>query len=353
MLSSAVLALFLASPFAIAQRLRLSPNGCLLDKSEDVVAKINCGRKSTITFAIERYGANEQELQTWLGVAGCSEDEAMAEARWAATRCQVHRPTETNLELRHQPKDTRQLAGKRNVQLGRRAGTPENKRPIKRDDTVASSTSTSPNPASTSNTWVLIQTTSGALTTKTCATEHSFTQTSCTSSIHAGKMTKSCTSAPTETMSCLSGFSCSFATDTGNFTCFEKQGVPVYGWIIAGVLGLAVLFAIAAITFKCCRQRRLDQKRKLLKENMALKSMDSAKSMGVVVTQVGETAPTVPANISDTIPLMAPEYPPGIQTPGYAHYGQAPEIMVEDRIYAGEHVSRNNQEGYSPFRDPL
>lgn len=88
MLPSAVVALALASPFANAQRFKPSPDGCLLDQTEDVVAKINCGRKSAVNFAVEWYGANMEELQSWLEVAGCSEIEAEAEARWAVVRCQ-------------------------------------------------------------------------------------------------------------------------------------------------------------------------------------------------------------------------------------------------------------------------
>lgn len=91
--------LILASTFSHAQRFRHSQVGCLLDQSEDVVAKIGCGRKSTITFAVEWYGSSEQELQPWLAIAGCTEDEAKAEARWAARRCQVRPAPEPIFEL--------------------------------------------------------------------------------------------------------------------------------------------------------------------------------------------------------------------------------------------------------------
>lgn len=129
MLLSAVFALVLASPFANAQRFKPSPDGCLLDQSENVVATITCGRKSAVTFAVEWYGANEEELQSWLEVAGCSESEAKAEAQWAVARCQGQAATGQNLELRRRSsKDTRRFSGRRNIGLGRRAGTFEDER---------------------------------------------------------------------------------------------------------------------------------------------------------------------------------------------------------------------------------
>lgn len=135
-LSTAVLALLLASPFANAQRFKPSQNGCLLDQSENVVAKISCGRKSAVTFAVEWYGANEEELQSWLGVAGCSEGEAKAEAWWAVVQCQGQGATTGhNLELRRRTsKDARIFSGRPKGRLGPRAGTlDDDERPAKRD----------------------------------------------------------------------------------------------------------------------------------------------------------------------------------------------------------------------------
>lgn len=101
MLSSTFLALILASPVAYTQRFKPSQSGCLLDQYENIVAKINCGRKSAVTFAVEWYGADEEELQLWLEIAGCSESEAKAEAWWAVARCQGQGgTTEHSLELR-------------------------------------------------------------------------------------------------------------------------------------------------------------------------------------------------------------------------------------------------------------
>lgn len=137
MLLGAVLALCLASPFANAQRFKHSQNGCLLDQSEHVVAKINCGRKSAVTFAVEWYGANNEELQLWLEIAGCSEHEAKTKARWAVAQCQGQgATTEHNLELlRLTSRDARQFSGRPKVRLGRRAGILDydNERPSKRD----------------------------------------------------------------------------------------------------------------------------------------------------------------------------------------------------------------------------
>lgn len=72
----------------------------------------------------------------------------------------------------------------------------------------------------------------------------------------------------------ISGFSCSFATDTGDrLSCYDKQGVPVSEWIISGLLGLAVPYAIVAIFVKCCRQRvRDNKKRKALSEETDFQS---------------------------------------------------------------------------------
>ena len=87
--SIAFLAFVLKSPMVQAQRFRVSPQGCLLDQSEKVVTQIKCGRESTVTFAVERYGADNDELRHWLRVAGCSEQEAEAQAQWVVEACQV------------------------------------------------------------------------------------------------------------------------------------------------------------------------------------------------------------------------------------------------------------------------
>lgn len=92
----AVFALSLALSFADAQRIRVSREGCLVDKAEQIAAEIRCGNKSTVAFAVEWHGADVEELQTWLEIAGCREDEAKAEAVWAAEHCQV--PSELKLE---------------------------------------------------------------------------------------------------------------------------------------------------------------------------------------------------------------------------------------------------------------
>lgn len=95
------------------------------------------------------------------------------------------------------------------------------------------------------------------------------------------------------------------------------------------MLGLAVLFAVAAIFVKCCRQRVKERKRKALKEETTFQSMQhSMKSMGgdVVVgrgPKVFSSASKMPeSTMSDTVPLMAPEYPPEVQTPGNTYHDQ-------------------------------
>lgn len=370
--SNAIAALLLASPMVSAQRFRLTQKGCLLDKADGVAAKIKCGKRSAVTFAVEWYGGDVQELQSWLGVAGCSEQEAMAEARRAVEHCL---PTKlehnNNVELRELAKDSGYIAKKRSVRLGRRAlnvlddeelaeraddDTDEDADDNTDDDTdddsdsETTSTSTSSTTLSTSttpNTWTLLQLTTisnkNVTLTKTCATTSSFTTSVCSSSHDSS----SCTTFPTETMACLEPFVCSFATDTGAFQCYEKTGMQWYGWLVAGILAIAVAFLASAVTFKCCRESK-SQRRSAAAAAVALEPLCKGGSMeksfgkggaGVVSVRElgvggrdGGTVPPTPVSVRDAVamPLMAPEfeYPPEPETPRYVPYGQTPGVVV-------------------------
>lgn len=71
-----------------AQHIKLGPTGCLVEHSAQVADDITCGGKSTVVFGVEWYGSDRSQLQSWLEVAGCTEDEAREEALRAADRCQ-------------------------------------------------------------------------------------------------------------------------------------------------------------------------------------------------------------------------------------------------------------------------
>lgn len=297
--SNAIAALLLVSPLVNAQRFRLTQKGCLLDKADDVIAKIACGKRSTVTFAVEWHGADVQELESWLGVAGCSDQEALAEAQWAVARCQVPAKLEdSNIELRELAKNSGYLADKSSASPRRRAldvlddrdlaerinlagdngdddtdddtnaktdGTKDDNADDDSDPkTTVSTTLTTlsistvtlaPTTISTSpNTWTLLKLTTinnkVVTLTSTCATTSSFNTTVCLTS----HLSASCTTYPTETMACLAPYLCSFATDTGAFNCFERTPMHWTGWLVAAILAVAFAFSTSAIVFSCCRE---------------------------------------------------------------------------------------------------
>lgn len=104
LLPNTILALLLTAgpilPLAAAQQIRYSPTGCLVERSEHVADAIACGSsssKSVVLFAVEWHGADPRQLRSWLEVAGCTEDEAEAEALRAAERCRLGTTATTEL----------------------------------------------------------------------------------------------------------------------------------------------------------------------------------------------------------------------------------------------------------------
>lgn len=83
-----LLAALTSYPSLVAgQQIRTSLKGCLLDLSNPIAKGISCGRPNTVHFAVEWYGVDQQELQSWLRVAGCTDEEARSNAAWAAEMC--------------------------------------------------------------------------------------------------------------------------------------------------------------------------------------------------------------------------------------------------------------------------
>lgn len=249
MLRSSVLALRLARPLVDAQRFRFSQTGCLLDQIAPIAAEISCGRDSTVTFAVEWYGADPEQLQSWLEVAGCSRDEARREAAWVSDRCRAEPSTAPTAD--DDDDDDAHSNELRDVAPEQRIGTTlANRADSDSDSDVA--------PTSTYNPYVV---TIEDLVL-TCMTKTSLTTTVCTSTMAGNKFSTSCTTYPTEKPTCAAGLSCAFAADTGALHCYEEQGLPVYGGIVLGILALAVAFMVFALGATCCADRRRARQRR-------------------------------------------------------------------------------------------
>ncbi|KAF3767038.1 hypothetical protein M406DRAFT_69208 [Cryphonectria parasitica EP155] len=350
-LPSPLLALLLASPLVDAQRIKMSKTGCLLDLSEQVAGEIKCGKRSTVSFAVEWYGTKVEELQSWLKVAGCSDDEAKTQAAWAAKACQgntvgAEPEASRNHELRHLHQNVRRLK--------------ETEKDTKnaRDDaqsssTLSTSTITSVASPSSSNSWVLVLTSNGVKSTETCGTLRSFTTSFCSSYESHGKWYTPCTTAPTSTFSCIDGFSCAFSTTNGNFSCYAKGTVPTYGIVIGCILGGLALCMAALVFVKCGMDRAAAKRAKLQREAVMLQHMGGAGGKGASAAfgmpEVEVGLPGGQQHISDTQPLMVPEFTLDHQIPGLR--AGAPDIVVQPHTPGYEHHDVGSQMPQIPY-DP-
>lgn len=327
MLRNTALAILLASPFVDAQRFRFSQTGCLLDQSEQIADKISCGRESTVTFAVEWYGADLEQLQSWLVVAGCSKEEARHEAVWVSDRCQARSESvAANSQPSNELRDLRRSRSRRSTPEPIALSDLKRADDDDADDDVNNKNDSDIAPTSTYNPYVITV----ASSVVTCMTKTSITTKVCTSSMAGHKYQTSCTTYPTEKPTCVPGMNCAFATDTGLLSCYQKEDIPTYGLIILGIIGLAVAFMFFAVCSTCCADRRRTRSRREAAEGARLlaasiaenKKRSTAVSVAVqdLGAQQGSLKGKAPAaSVGDTVPLMAPEYQHVQGTTGSEH----------------------------------
>lgn len=286
MLRNIILTFILASPRVSAQHDPKQESGCLKDQSEQVAADIKCGQRSPVTFAVEQYGANAADLQEWLQVAGCSEEEAVAEAIWAAQRCQVRSTFvgTSNLELRGSQKKGRHLAAKPDSVDKRDDG-----------DNLLDTTDLATYPNKYAMTMISKSGSETVTSIRTCMTEYTTTTKVCSLKAEAGKTTRVCD--PHATIirpTCADGYlDCRFTSDTGKISCYEKDGIPTTGFIVMGIMGVVALFLVATLCNGCLADHRRARQRK---EAESLASLAQTKHAMPATTSV---------DVGDTRPLMA------------------------------------------------
>lgn len=289
MLQGIVVAVMLASPrVAAAQQYPERKSGCLTDQAEQVAANIQCGQRSMVTFAVEQYGASADDLQEWLQDAGCSMEEARIEAFLAAARCQLLSTSvgKDNPELRGTRRKRHQLAGKRYPGLSKRDGSSY--------DLAMTTLGTSPNKYAM--TWMSKSGSATVTSIVTCMTEVTTTTRMCSTKTEAGKTTQACDNhAPTIYPTCVDGYSgCKFASDTGNISCYKKDGIPTFGFITMGIMAVVALFLVGTFCGGCCADRRRAKQRK-----------EAALLASLVEDKRGMAPGTTPAGVEDARPLMA------------------------------------------------
>lgn len=389
---------------AAAQRLTAGQQGCPLDLSTKVATGVRCGTRSTVTFAVEWYGAEVTQLERWFRLAGCGIDEAATEAVWVADRCQTRSSLtahiDDDLQLR-QPGGSQagKLVGRNTLDLkarafSKRASNDDNSKDdnagddnTKDDnteddnaeddsadddntndsDSATSTTSTTSEAASTSSTTLSTSTTSSQTTTSlasstsynpyvvarvsgtstsllTCMTVTTTTTTACSTHKTNHKYHNSCTTAPVAFPTCLPGLGCSFSQTTGALSCYEKGSVPVYGKIILAILGLAAVMAVSAILTLCYRERSQVKRYRQAAEEKALLAATKTNHVGVTAEEVGLGAMHQPAAHSDAAPLMRDDE---------AAHGATitPQIVVSGGHTPTEGIASFPPARYDPFAD--
>lgn len=128
---------------------------------------------------------------------------------------------------------------------------------------------------------------------------------------------KTTTCSPTTVVvpTCVAGMRCSFADDTGSVSCAVRGGMQPSGFVVVGVLGLAVTVAATAISLMCCRDHRSRKALRRAAEARAamLAAGEAKRAPRPEVSEVG-------AKGGDHVPLMGagPDTFAAIKVPGIA-----------------------------------
>lgn len=407
-LSAAAAALLSLGPLvAAAQRLTATQLGCPLDVSAHVAAQVACGNSHTVAFAVEWHGADVARLEKWFRLAGCADAEAAVEAVRVVERCQTGAVLkdlgDDNLELRLEARRTpaRRLFGRRTLDLEARVHderAPDDDDDDDADDadaddstttttsaettTLATSTTSTPTITSTasatsSNPYVVTRTSGSSTSTLTCMTMTTTTATYCSMHEADKHNVKTCVTQPVSLPTCLPGLSCAFSQTTGTLSCYQKQGMPLVGKIILGIMGLAAALALSAILTLCCRERsQVKRHRQAAEEKALLAAMGSShnhhnhnhhndgdnKTAGVTTAEAfgfGTATPQPSAGADagaqhsdDTAPLIrAEEEEESAHATTTTTTAAAPHIVV-----SGEHTPTDGPASfppgnYDPFAD--
>lgn len=355
--STAVAALLSLDPLvSAAQRFTASSQGCPLDLSAQVAAEVNCGKKSTVAFAVEWYGTETVQLERWFRLAGCGISEAATEAVRVADRCQTQFLPTGNVDdtvkvLQPERHDAQRLVGKRTLDLEARGH--DKRAPADADSsststtssdtstTLATSTTSTSASSTSSNPYVVTHTSGTSTSLMTCMTMTTKTTSYCSTYTTNRHHTSSCSTGPVSFPTCLDGLSCAFSQTTGTLSCYELGDVPVYGKIILAIMAIAALLAISSILTLCCRDRNKSKKNRQAAEEKALLASMAPKTADVTVEEVEAEAPQQQQTAhNDTAPLMRADEP--------AH-GNTPQIVV-----SGGHTPVDGSASFPPGRyDPF
>ncbi|KAK2614144.1 hypothetical protein N8I77_000996 [Diaporthe amygdali] len=289
--------------------------GCSLAYRQNIAAAVSCGSRDAVTRCLSDLAEDQGLLQNCLVSAGCTLQDAKRDATWAANSCKMNSDSEeSNLELRrlhglHGLRTIREV-----VEIRAAAGD---------DDKTTLSTSKTSDitaAASTTNSWVMVNHVKGTTyTTVTCMTPTTVATSAC-SFINDADDTQ-CVATTAVIPTCLPGLMCSFSQTNGAVRCATRGGMDTGGFIVAGVLGVAVALSVATVCFMCCRERRAHKRdRRAAEAQAALAAVDEAKKASRAGTGMAG---------GDYVPLMGA----GGSGPGRGRPGQADPFNEGQQYY--------------------
>ncbi|RSL93359.1 hypothetical protein CDV31_014741 [Fusarium ambrosium] len=261
--SSAVL--FAGNALVIAQQ------ECLSQNSADLAAYADCADQSALASCLSKLESTEgPAVQACYTDAGCSSDEAAAEARRTWQRCEELAKGE-DLKKRFPAAPLPTLAPR--VAAAGESG-PKVKRTLFKRETA--------------------DTSSG----KDCLTAKVKDTTACDVKTKSGSAeTGSCSSVTTTTSTCRDDVICTMLDNSNETICLVKKEMDTAGIIIAIVFAGALALMMGYLTFMCCRDKK-EQKRLAAKSEAvalaraATKKQRAAQRQPLIRNASGQSNPS-------------------------------------------------------------
>ncbi|KAI8667751.1 hypothetical protein NCS55_00797900 [Fusarium keratoplasticum] len=259
--SSAVL--FAGNALAIAQQ------ECLAQNSADLAAYADCADQSALAGCLSKLESPEEPaVQGCYTDAGCSSQEAVAEARRTWQRCEELAKGE-DLKKRFPAAPLPTIAPRVAA-----AGEPGSKRTLFKRETA--------------------DTSSG----KDCLTAKVKDTTACDVKTKSGTAeTGSCSSITTTTSTCRDDVICTMLDNSNETICLVKKEMDTAGIIIAIVFAGALALMMGYLTFMCCRDKK-EQKRLAAKSEAvalaraATKKQRAAQRQPLIRNASGQSNPS-------------------------------------------------------------